>query len=223
MNLMPVLTAIALCLAIGSGQGETEGSYKVLFDGKLVGQERFQTTQLEGVTKITSSGRVPGEEPSQQITTMTEIRKGAIVRYTIELNKHSGIEKYWLNFIGGNVRVAVEANGRNTERLKQVSDGAVLLDKNVWHHYRFLLSKYDLSEGGIQTFNVFIPQAAFRQYRAEVEMKKKISFEFRHRKVEAYRFEILLADTYDVIVITDERKIPLSIEIPSEKVKAILE
>lgn len=223
MNLTPVITAITLCLITGLGQSEMDGSYKVLFDGKFVGQERFQATQLEGVTRIRSSGPVPGEEPSQQFTTITEIRKGTIVRYTLEFNKQTGIEKYWINFMGGKVRVAVEAYGRNTERLKDVSDSAVLLDKNVWHHYRFLLSKYDLDKGGLQGFDIFIPQAAFRQYRAEVEMKKKVSFEFRGQKIEAYRFELLLADTYDVIVITDDKKIPLSIEIPSEKIRAILE
>lgn len=223
MSLTPVVTIIALYLFLGFGQNESEGSYKILFDGKPTGQERFQAIQGEGVIMIKSSGDIPAQNPPQQIMTMTEIRKGAIRRYSLEINKQTGPEKYWMNFIGGRVRLAVDAHGKVTERLKDVSDDAVLLDKNVWHHYRFLLSKYDIPSGGLQVFNVFIPQAAFRQYRAEIEMKKRTSFEFRGKKIAAYRFEILLADTYDVIVITDEKKVPLSIEIPSEKTKALLQ
>lgn len=223
MTITSLLTAVALCLTASLTQSEPEGVYKILIDGKPAGQERFQATQSDDRLTIRSSGEVPVEGSSQIIKTTTEVIGGRINRYTLEFNKSTGIEKYDLGFSNGKARLVVEAHGRKTERTKEVSAGAVLLDKNVWHHYRFLLYKYNLNRGGSQRFDVFIPQAAFRQYTAEVEMKKQVTYEFREKKIEAYRFEILLADTYDVIVITDEKKIPLFIEIPSEKIKAILE
>lgn len=223
MNITTVAASIALYLTIGLAQSEPEGVYTILVDGKTVGQERFQAAQADGLITIKSTGDIPLEGSSQKITTQTEIRKGRIERYLLELSKPSGNEKYDLSFGGGKTRVEIEAHGRKTERVKEVSDDAVLLDKHIWHHYRFLLAKYDLPSGGAQRLNVFIPQAAFRQYTAEIEMTKRVSFEFRDKKIQAYRFEILLADTYDVIVITDQEKIPLSIEIPSEKLKAVLE
>jgi len=223
MTVTSVLTTFALLLTVGLTQSKPDGAYKILLDGKPVGQERFQAARSDGLTRITSVGEVPVEGSSQKLSTMTEVRNGRISRYTLEFSKSTGIEKYDFSFNGGNAHLTVEAYGRKTERTKNVSEGATLLDKNVWHHYRFLLSQYDLRRGGSQRFDVFIPQAAFRQYTAEVEMKKQVSYEFRDKKIQAYRFEILLADTYDVIVITDEAKTPLSIEIPSEKIKAILE
>lgn len=222
MNCICSVFVTSLCLIIPS-QYHPEETYRIERDGKSVGYEKFQIAQTDGSITIKSSGEILSGNSSQRIITITEIQNRKIDRYMLEVSKQSGIEKYDMRFSNGRADVEIEAYGKKAKRVKDVSDDATLLDKNVWHHYRFLLARYDLRLGGIQRFNVFIPQAALRQYTAEVEMKKTTSFEFRRRKIEAYRFEILLADTYDVIIITDEKKTPLLIEIPSEDTKVRLE
>jgi hypothetical protein len=154
---------------------------------------------------------------------MTEIIDGKPTRYAVETGEGESAQKYSMEFDEGTVKINIEAYGRRTERTRAVSRDVTLLDRGVWHHYRFLLAKYDMKEKGAQQFKVFIPLSGLREYEVIVRHLKKTQVKTGQTKRQGELFSIILSDTSEVLVVADESRTPLSIEVPSEKTKVLLE
>lgn len=199
------------------------GSYTILVDGKPAGVERFEqaaTAQnliIKSTTEITSGGQ------AEKLTVMTELRGSKPVRYEVESSGGGRNQKYTLLFEAGAANVVIEAYGRRSERIIEVSEDVVLLDKNVWHHYGLLINRYNLNKRGAQSFPAITPQAGLRQYVAEVEYKDKTTFNAGGQKLRANRFIVLQGDGYEAEVIADESNRVLSIEVSALETKAVLQ
>jgi hypothetical protein len=212
-----------LTLPLIVGQATKTGTYKVLIDGKSAGVERFEIVSAPGSHTIKSTAEMQVRGGVQKIITSTQVRNQRMTRYTLEISEGAKTQNYVFDFNRGTARIAIEIDGRKTERTRRLSESIIPLDKNVWHHYLLLVQNYDLAQGGRQRLRIFIPQAAFAEYVALVELKETISYNFGQVKKKANRFSIIIGEGFEVKLIADEGGQPLSIEIPSEDTKVLLE
>lgn len=217
---LSVAAQLSLCQ---SAPVNKSASYKILIDGQPAGWERVEESHQTDGLVLKSSSEVTTGGQVQKLLTTTEFKNKRPVRYTVEITTDGRTQKYTINFERGRASVVIEYAGKSTERAARVDSEAVLLDKNVWHQYQMLLSKYDLVARGKQQFRVFIPQTGFRQFFAEVQLKEQTSINVRGEKKRANRFIINIADSFDILVIANESGVPLSIEVPSEDTKVIME
>jgi hypothetical protein len=175
------------------------------------------------MTTIKSFAETTASGPPQKITTTTEIKDDKPTRYTVETVTSVNSQKYSMEFREGSVHITIEAYNRKTERTRNIAKDAILLDKGVWHHYRFLLARYDMEVKGVQRFKVFSPQSGLREFWADVRYLRKENFKSGQTKRRGDLFSVVLAEAFEVLIIADESRAPLSIEVPSEKTKAVLE
>ncbi len=216
-----ILVQLAIAFALLAPQ--QTGTYRIQLNGKPAGQEQFEIVAQNETTVIKSSAETTASGPPQKITTMTEIKDDKPVRYTVETVSGGHSQKYSMEFRDGTVNITIEAYNRKSERTRNIARDAILLDKGVWHHYRFLLARYDMKAGGAQRFKVFSPQSGLREYWADVSLVRRENFKSGQTKRSGDLFSIILAETFQILIIADEKRVPVSIEVPSEKTKAILE
>lgn len=214
---------MALSLSSVFAQETGSGTYRVQYDGRPAGIERFNTANIPQGFLMTSVSETQTGGTAKRIATSSDFRDSKLRGYHLEINSGNRSEKYTFQFTPFGVIIDIELNGKKTRRWRTYSGDIVLLDRDVWHHYFFLLSRYDLKKLGKQRFRVFIPQAAFREYSAEVEYKGRASIRTGEQRREGNRFTIILADGFEVNAIADQTGMPLSVEIPDEKKKAVLE
>jgi hypothetical protein len=195
------------------------GSYQILVEDEPAGVERFEQTADGQRLVIKSVAEVTGGGQKEQITATTELIGSRPVRYEVETIAGGRSQKYSLQFEAGVARAVIEAYGRRSERDIVVDRDVVILDKNIWHHYALLISRYDLKRRGAQLFPVITPQSGLRGYLAEVEFKGNTTF----RKVRANRFVVLLGEGYEAEVIADGSNRLLSIEVSALDTKAVLQ
>lgn len=214
---------VSLAIAFALLATQQTGIYRIQLNGKPAGQEQFEiVTQNETTTLKSSSETTIGGLP-QKITTSTEIKGDKPARYTVETVSGANSQKYSMEFKDGTVNITIEAYNRKSERTRNIARDAVLLDKGVWHHYRFLLARYDMKAAGVQRFKVFSPQSGLREYWADVRYLRKENFKSDQTKRRGDLFSVILAEAFQILIIADESRVPISIEVPSEKTKAVLE
>lgn len=218
-----ILISIAIAFAFLAPQSTQTGTYRIQLDGKPAGQEQFEIVTQNETTTMKSSSETIIRGLSQKITTMTEIKDDKPARYTVETVSGANSQKYSLEFKEGTVHVTIEAHGRKSERTRNVARDVILLDKGVWHHYRFLLARYDMKAGGVQRFKVFSPQSGLREFWADVRYLRKENFKSGQTKRSGDLFSVVLAEAFEVLIFADGSRAPISIEVPSEKTKAVLE
>ena len=215
---------VTICLlAQAGGQEPRTGSYNILLDKKSVGVERFEQTLSGQNLVVKSTTEITSGSAPQKIKATTELTGGRPIRYEVETGAGERLQKYSLQFESGIVRVVIEAYGRRSERTVLVSEGVMLLDKNVWHHYELLINRFDMSKRGPQRFPVLTPQAGLREYTAEVELKEKTMYNAGGAKIRANSFIVTLGEGYDAIVIVDEANRVLSVEVQALDTKAVLQ
>ncbi|MEW6211889.1 MAG: hypothetical protein AB1631_26270 [Acidobacteriota bacterium] len=216
-----ILVSAAVLLLLAPPQ--STGTYRIQLNGKPAGQEQFEIVTQNETTTIKSHAQTTATGAAQKIITTTEIQNDKPVRYTVETVTGVNSQKYSLEFKEGVIHATIEAHGRKSERTRNVTRDVILLDRGVWHHYRFLLARYDMKAGGIQRFRVFSPLSGLRDFWADVRFLRRENFKSGQTKRSGDLFSIVLAEAFEVLVIADDARVPVSIEVPSEKTRAVLE
>jgi hypothetical protein len=216
-----ILVSLSVLLLLAPPQ--STGTYRIQLNGKPAGQEQFEIITQNETTTIKSHSQTTATGAAQKIITTTEIKDDKPVRYTVETTSGANSQKYSLEFKEGVIHVTIEAHGRKSERTRNVNRDVILLDKGVWHHYRFLLARYDRKAGGIQRFRVFSPLSGLRHFWADVRLLRRENFKSGQTKRSGDLFSVVLAEAFEVLIITDDSRAPISIEVPSEKTRAVLE
>ncbi|HKV41942.1 MAG TPA: hypothetical protein VJX67_22250 [Blastocatellia bacterium] len=192
------------------------GTYKIRIDGKNAGWERFEIGKQQDVYHGTSTSQLTAQGVVQTISTTAEVRDGKPEHYSIDLKSGGGDRKYSIDFASGQANATIEYGGKLARRTVSVSDGAVLLDRNVWYQYMFLLSKYDMAAKGVQSFKVFMAHPTLREYTALVEFQETKTVKRNGQKVLANRFGVELGGGFQLLATAGEDGLPLEIEIPAE-------
>jgi hypothetical protein len=216
----PPLTAAQTKVPAQRGSG---GTYRITAHGKQIGFEHFQTVSEVEQTTLTSDSKITVGEGQQRITSSLDLQQGNPVHYTVETGSGPGSRKYTLTFDAGDVKVKVESTGRTAERAIKIPAGAVVLDKDVWSHYRALFAKYDMTKKGLQSFQAFTPVPALRTYKVDVELDKATTFGSGSEKFVVNRFFVRLADGLGLIALVSSDGTPVDIEVPTQDIKITLE
>lgn len=137
-SLVPLLSSHAL-----GAQGVRvldRGSFSITVSGQRVGREDFTisgTPSANGMDYLSKATVVYGDKRLNPSLWSDSL--GAPSRYTVEVKGTSGSSERWMGRIArGRVSASIDKPGGPSEREYVVSEGAVLLDDDVYHQYYFV-------------------------------------------------------------------------------------
>ena len=145
-----------------TGGAPDSGVFEILAAQRRVGTERFQIRQSGAGWEAT--GQLQLEAPGgAKVEETSTLRLNATLRPTAyERAQKSPLSAKLQAQIGTSETMLVSTAGE--EPVEQVfylpENDLVVLDTNFFHHFSVLLRMYDQAKGGVQPFNVFIPQEA---------------------------------------------------------------
>src|SRR5687768_1475716 len=155
-----VIAAVAVGAAVADVSAQTvtvdEGTFRILVGGREVGVETFKIGQngsgAEAV--IIASGRVVLE--STEYSANVQLAGAGLrpVAYDVELR---GGDARRINAKVSGSRASARTVSASGETMREylVSDGALLLDDGVAHHYHFIAQRF---AGGNSTTPIVIPR-----------------------------------------------------------------
>jgi uncharacterized protein len=114
--------------------------------------------------------------------------------------------------------VKAEAAGRPAKLLPARPD--VLLENGLWHHFHFLLARYDAARGGAQEFAAFLPSQAVA-FRVKLERVGTPSFAVKGQttRVTHYRASTDLGLGFELWA--DDAGLPLVFNVPAQSLRAV--
>ena len=143
--------------------GHEQGTFKILFGGNVIGQERFQIVGEGSNFKATAEVNLTVDRGSQKasfhIRSLLQFTKSfEPLYYQIQQESAANIMKARVNFKPGRSQAIYETGKETDAREIELKKDVLVLDDNVFHHYIILARRFDFSRGGIQEFTAFVPQ-----------------------------------------------------------------
>jgi hypothetical protein len=139
-------------------------SYAILIKGELAGTENVTETVNEAGDVLSASEHEIyvsdglGTKRMAFITKMLLAKKTyAPVSYSYKYTSGDAGDSYEVAVKGTLIRRTLTRNGRTSEVTAPVQPNTVILDFNVYHHYDYLVRRYDAVKGGRQIFSDFVP------------------------------------------------------------------
>jgi dienelactone hydrolase len=190
MLVIILLCTAALAAAQNNEVAVDSGKLLVFAEGKQVGAETF-TIGSGGISESSSTLTMGGQAVS--FKSRTEHRSLRPVGFEIEY--------------APNMKMQVSINGTEVkmtgprEASTQTSADAALLEQNVWHHYSFLVRRYDRQKGGVQQFKLFVP-SVMQTLTLTLERVGTLS-PLPDKSVRLEHYRAVLAGSVNVDVMTD--------------------
>jgi len=147
----PLLVLLSTFIATNGANAQTaldEGSFRLLIGGREVGRETFSIRRAGSGPDavIIAQGRVSldaGPTP-EEVATKLEVSGAALRPTAYELTVRGEESRRILGqVVGGRVSARIISPGGEALREYLASDGAVLVDEGVAHHYYFLARRLD--------------------------------------------------------------------------------
>lgn len=139
-------------------------NYAIIIKGSIAGTESVKET-TDGEGNLVSSS-----EHEMVITDGFEMKRLAFVTTLVLSKKRQSVLSYSYRYTSGETKDYYEIHvkngqadrilsraGHKFEAFVPIQPDAVILDVNVYHHYDYLVRKYDFKRGGEQSFVNFIP------------------------------------------------------------------
>ncbi|MGH9574926.1 MAG: hypothetical protein ACRD40_15520 [Candidatus Acidiferrales bacterium] len=137
-----------------------KGKFRILADGKEVGQEDFEINRSNGGWVVRGNSTIQTAKGAAHINGTLELKAdGSPVRYDWATDGDKKAAAV-VTFNGAAAEIAL--NVANTNPYKQqlsFSTTPVVLDNNLYDQYAVLAGLYDWSKKGVQTFSVLVPQS----------------------------------------------------------------
>jgi hypothetical protein len=143
--------------------GNEAGSFKILFGGVEIGQEKFQIVEESNVVKASAETRLTIERDHEKIVFVIRpvlqfSRFFEPINYQVVQEAGPNKTKAQVNFKTGMTEAIYDTGKESDAREIQLKKDVLVLDDNVFHQYIILLKRYDFTKGGIQEFSAFVPQ-----------------------------------------------------------------
>lgn len=143
--------------------GPEQGTFKILFGGEVIGQERFQIAGDGNNFKASAEIKLTVERGSTTATfhirpVLQFTKTFEPLSYQIFQESGANIMKARVNFKPGRSQAIYETGKEADTREIELKKDVLVLDDNVFHHYILLAKRFDFSKGGVQEFNAFVPQ-----------------------------------------------------------------
>jgi hypothetical protein len=139
-------------------------SYGILIKGELAGTENVTETVNEAGDILSSSDHeifVSDGLGTKRMafTTKMHLAKNtyAPVSYSYKYTSGDAGDSYEVAIKGTLIRRTLVRSGRTSEVTAPVQPNTVILDFNVYHHYDYIVRRYDAVKGGRQIFSDFVP------------------------------------------------------------------
>ncbi len=139
-------------------------SYAVLIKGELAGNENVTETVNEAGDVLSASEHEIyvsdglGTKRMAFATKMQLAKKTyAPVSYSYKYTSGDAGDSYEVTIKGSLIRRTLTRRGSASEVTAPIQPNTVILDFNVYHHYDYLVRRYDAVKGGRQIFSDFVP------------------------------------------------------------------
>jgi hypothetical protein len=181
MNLLSSISRAAAALAVvlaapAAVPAQEKTTLSILLDGKKSGTETVVRDVPDKGT-FRDTARVEFRTPAGRdiaidcVLTLRENEEGlGVARFTLDSKSGDPPMSVDLAFEGGRARGTLRQGGQEKPVDIEVGPGVTLLENNVFHLYRSLFRRYNITKAGLQTAPVFIPSAATR---LEAQMERK--------------------------------------------------
>jgi len=142
-------------------------SYSIFIKGLLAGKEEVAEHLDEDGNLVTDSQHefllTAGLRDNRMafVTTMVLAKKDAsLLRYTYRMTSGTAGDSYEVRVHGGNLVRTLKRDGKISEGGQPMEPDILIVDYNVYHHYDNLVRRYNVEQGGKQTFKNFLPLIA---------------------------------------------------------------
>jgi hypothetical protein len=162
--LWAVISIIAVTAHAGDSPAVYSQSYEILIKGALAGSETVTETKSASGDLISSSEHEIVVSDGLDTKRMTFSTKMILAKNS--WNPISYAYRYTSGGTGDFYDVAVKdaqivrvlsRGGHTNESILPLPPNMVLVDFNVYHHYEYLVRKYDAKKGGRQIFANYVP------------------------------------------------------------------
>jgi hypothetical protein len=197
-----------------------KGKFKVLLDGKTVGQEEFEINPsgVGWIAKGTNHFTVEGTPPATVTGNLSLSSDGAPISYewTSQSDKNSSAR---ILFANGVAKMTVQLGSAHSfeQDLTFNSPLIVVLDDNLYYQYALLARVYDWNRRGTQTFSVLVPQELLPG-TITVDWAGAVSAEGK-----AYGGLKVTTNDLEVLLYLDSNHRLMRLEVPSSKAAVIRE
>lgn len=161
-SLIAPMFSLQSAVAAGEPSRREESRFDIYVDGKRIGSENYSISISEDGVESASivSFRDPGKT-RKKVKMETQLSADSrFMPRTYQLRTDVEGQKGTVNgsFAPGEATFDFKGTGNPMRRGLLVGDRYILLDTNVFHHFAFVASLYDLRAGGTQSIEVVIPQ-----------------------------------------------------------------
>jgi hypothetical protein len=199
-----------------------EGTFRLLINGRDVGTETFRIRQsgtgadavLIASGRITLGGAIGAQEIASEIRISGVQLRPASYDITVEGAEAQRIAG---RLVGGRITARIRSDAGEAGREYLVSEGAVVLDEAVAHHYFFLAPRVT---GATQQVPVVLPRQS-RQVMATVVLTGTESIQIGGQAVSARRVTVRPENEVERIVWFDAEGRVLRLEIPTRNYVAV--
>jgi hypothetical protein len=215
-----MMAAVILAAVPVSAQTATldEGSFRIMVGGREVGVETFSIKQAGSGAEavIIAQGRVvlDGNEYRADV----QLAGAALrpVAYDVEMK---GSEARRINgaVTGSRARARTLSSAGETMREYLVSEGALLLDEGVAHHYYFVAQRFASGNGSAP---IVMPRES-KQVQATITSGGEESISAGGQNVRARKFVVTVAGGDARTVWVDARNRVLRVEVPAKTYVAV--
>ncbi len=214
-----LLHALALCLATMAAGAtppvsaqETSGGYTTRVGGQPFGTESYRITRNADGSRRAEADAAFGGMKLKAVTAVGAA--GSPASFELEVN---GAKAMTQQFTPTGVRVM--AAGQPEKTVDARPD--VLLENGLWHHFVFLLARYDARRGGPQTFAAWLPTQALA-FKVTVEPAGRESFDVKGQKIttERLRAQTDLGLAFEIWA-DESRTTPLLFAVPAQSLQAV--
>jgi hypothetical protein len=215
-----VLLVAALAVSPATAQTSTldEGSFRLLVGGEEVGTETFSIRQ-NGTGEdavIIARGRVVLDtaRSGQELTSSLQLAGGTLrpAAYDVTL-EGADARKIAGRVVGGRFSARIVSSAGENMREYLVSDGAILLDEGIAHHYYFIARRV---ESGSQRVPIVIPRSS-KQVAAQVTVGGSETVTVGGRSVAARRLTVEPAGEPPRNIWVDDQGRVLRLEVPARR------
>jgi len=206
--------------------GIESGSFRILFGGEPIGQEKFQITETSAGFKATAEVRLLIEREKEKavfvlkpVLTFNKFYEPSAYQVTQE----DGALKRTVRVIfkpDKSERIYETGNEHDTREIALKKD-VLILDDNAFHHYIVLAKRFDYVKGGVQEFSAFVPQQ-FLAGGISISDKGKEAIKLGEKEVV---LQHLLVDTGELQINLwlDERHELKKLSVPKSNIEVIRE
>jgi len=206
--------------AAGSVFVSDKGKFKVVVDGKTLGQEEFEINPngASWVAKATTHLTPDGSPPVVVTGNLTLEATGAPISYEWS-SQAAKTNSAVIQFANGIAKMTVQLQGAHAfeQDLTFNSPLIVVLDDNLYYQYAVLGRVYDWNKRGTQTFSVLVPQELLPG-TITVDWAGAVSAEGK-----SYEGLKVVTNDLEVILYLDSNHKLMRLEVPSSKAAVIRE